>query len=205
MNEISLSEFIKLNNAECIEGFSRQIPRQVKILEEYATNAKEILEIGFNAGHSADTFLQANPHVNVTSFDLGTHNVTPIGKTYIDTKYPDRHTLILGDSTVTIPNFIKNTKETNKKYDIIFIDGGHDYEVAFADLLNCRELSHADSIVLMDDTIYTDNLVQVYTIGPTKAWVQGLKENIIIELGREEWEVGRGMSWGRYCGVPRST
>jgi len=195
MQDINLSQFIQIHNGRIIEGFSQQIPRQIELLNNFAINAKEILEIGFNAGHSSELFLKANSNVNVTSFDLDCYIITSVGKTYIDIKYPDRHTLILGDSTLSIPKFIK---QTNKKYDIIFIDGGHDYNVAYADLLNCRELSNENTIVLMDDTIYTDNLVQSWTLGPTKAWIEGIEKNIIVELGREDWMLGRGMSWGKY-------
>ena len=75
------------------------------------------MEIGFNAGHSAELFLKYTS-AHVTSFDLGDHPYVTHAKEYIDAYYPGRHSLILGDSTVTVPKCIG-------KYDIIFIDGGH--------------------------------------------------------------------------------
>jgi len=37
--------------------------------------------------------------------------------------------------------------------DLVFIDGGHDYEIAKKDLENCRPLSDHDTIVIMDDVV----------------------------------------------------
>jgi predicted O-methyltransferase YrrM len=201
MDNITLTEYIRMNNANIIEGYSQQITRQVDLLKDCSSNAKEILEIGFNAGHSAEVFLKVNSNVRVTSFDIGYGEQLDCGKNYIDIKYPDRHTLIIGDSTKTIPEYIKNNP--NKKFDILFIDGGHSYEVAMADLKNCASLSHKDSIVLMDDTIYTNSLIMDWTEGPTKAWLEGLETDLIKEIGREDWLLGRGMSWGRYSHVPK--
>jgi predicted O-methyltransferase YrrM len=111
------------------------------------------MEIGFNAGHSAEIFLQNNKDLILTSFDLGIHNYVNTAKEYIDITYPNRHTLILGDSTKTIPIYLENNKDT--KFDIIFIDGGHEYEIAKADMENCFHLAHKDTIIVLDDTIFT--------------------------------------------------
>jgi predicted O-methyltransferase YrrM len=159
-------------------------------------NITSVLEIGFNGGHSADIFLKENPNVIVTSFDINQHNYVKTGKEYIDMIFPNRHTLILGDSLKTIPKYYENNSD--KKFDIIFIDGGHDYKTAIGDLNNCKLLSHKNTIVIMDDTIYRKDWIQNWTIGPTKAWLDGIQQNIITEISREEYSKGRGVSWGNY-------
>ncbi|MDB5186475.1 MAG: hypothetical protein JWL85_998, partial [Candidatus Saccharibacteria bacterium] len=105
---------------------------------------KMIGEIGFNAGISSYTFLEANPDAAVYSFDLGEYAYVAPAKEYIDRIFPGRHTLILGNSVNTVPEF----RKTNPRlmFDLIFIDGGHDYEIVMADLLNMREFATKETL-----------------------------------------------------------
>ena len=96
------------------EGYSQQVTKQVEDLVYLINNPniKNVMEIGFNAGHSAEVFLQNNKELTLTSFDLGSHNYVNAAKEYIDANYPNRHSLILGDSRKTVPMYLEN----NKKY-----------------------------------------------------------------------------------------
>ena len=132
----------------------------------------------------------------LTSFDLGCHDYVSVAKEYIDANYPNRHTLILGDSRKTIPEYIENNKDA--KFDFIFIDGGHEYEVAKADIENCFHFAHQDTVVALDDTVYTPGWEGGHSVGPTRAWVEKLEEKTIIEINRNNYRVERGMSWGKY-------
>jgi predicted O-methyltransferase YrrM len=179
------------------EGYSQQVPQQVDDLIKLTNNPNiNVMEIGFNAGHSAEVFLQNNKDLTLTSFDLGEHNYVRTAKEYIDYTYPNRHKLILGDSRITVPNYIANNKNT--KFDIIFIDGGHNYEIAKSDMENCFHLAHKDTIVAVDDTIFTPGWQAKWNIGPTRTWSEHLQENKIIELRRIDYSPGRGMCWGKY-------
>jgi predicted O-methyltransferase YrrM len=180
------------------EGYSGQIPEQTVDLTKLtqSPSIKTILEIGFNAGHSSDTFLFANPTATVVSFDLGAHTYVKKAKEYIDRMYPGRHTLILGDSTVTIPEYITNNP--GKPFDAIFVDGGHEYPIAYADLSNCFALAHNDTIVIVDDTVYTDTWQAGHTIGPTAAWENHIRMGRIVEIDGKDYLPYRGMSWGTY-------
>ena len=194
---MSITSFLNNRGFQSFEGYSQQIPQQVEDLI-FLTNTPNInvMEIGFNAGHSAEIFLKNNKELNLTSFDIGSHKYVNTAKKYIDVTYPNRHNLIIGDSRITIPIYLQNNKDT--KFDIIFIDGGHNYKVAKADLENCFHLAHEDTIVILDDTMFTKDWKRHYTIGPTRAWTEHLQQNKIIELNRKDYCNGRGMTWGKY-------
>jgi predicted O-methyltransferase YrrM len=193
---MSLTQFLHTQGFFSFEGYSQQIYDQVNDLIDLTKGSAHIMEIGFNAGHSSEIFLRSNPQATVTSFDLGTHPYTAFAKQYIDKKYPCRHTLILGDSTVTVPTYYQ--EHPDNVFDVIFIDGGHEYSIAKADLENGRKLANKDTIVMMDDTIYKTEWEQEFTIGPTKAWIEQLESGLMTEINHVEYMPGRGMSWGKY-------
>ncbi len=111
--------------------------------------AKNILEIGFNAGHSSLLYLLSNPSSKITAFDLCEHKYTKLCFEYLNKLFPGRLRLFAGDSTKTIPEFINNNI-TNEKFDLIHIDGCHETEIANKDFYNCFEL--ASDIIIWDDT-----------------------------------------------------
>ena len=192
-----ITEFLNKRGFNTFEGYSQQISEQVTDLIKLTSKPNiNVMEIGFNAGHSAEIFLHNNTNLTLTSFDLGIHDYVAHAKEYIDNTYPNRHTLITGDSRKTIPIYIQDNKDT--KFDIIFIDGGHQYEVAKSDMENCFYLSHENTIVILDDTMFTQGWERDYTIGPTQVWTEYLDQNKIVELNRSDYYSGHGMSWGKY-------
>lgn len=165
-----------------------------ELMQRYVPQTKRIMEIGFNAGHSAENFLQWNDTVQVVSFDIGLYKCVHHAKKYIDAKYPGRHTLVIGDSTQTVPEY-----SSEEPFDVILVDGGHSYPVARADLENCKRLARADTLVFMDDTIRSNpRWVRDFNKGPTKAWLEMIDNKVIEDLGFKDYEKSRGMSWGRY-------
>jgi len=192
---MTLTQFLNDRGYKKFEGHCQETPKQVEDLIKLSNGHIDIMEIGFNAGHSAEVFLNNNS-IRLTSFDLGYHMYVQMGKEYIDMTYPNRHSLIIGNSNKTIPEYIDNNPK--KFFDVIFIDGCHNYEIVNTDLKNCRKLAHKDTIVILDDTVYTDGWTRNYTIGPTKAWTEHLEKGIITELNRIEYKSGVGMSWGKY-------
>lgn len=182
------------------EGHSQQDSGETEFLSKIIQNDMlvNVIEIGFNAGHSADTFLRNNSKIHLTSFDLGEHHYVKLGKSYIDEKYPNRHTLILGDSCVTIPEFIKANKASDKmiKYDLIFIDGGHYHHIPESDLKNCRQLAHKDTIVIMDDTKTTD--IKGWNVTVNYAWNKYKTCNYVAERESFDFSPTHGLSYGKY-------
>jgi hypothetical protein len=115
-------------------------------LFELATTAANILEIGFNAGHSCFLQLIANPISQIQIFDDNRHSYTKKCFQYLDVMFPGRLNMILGDSTKMLPNFL-----TYRRYDLIHIDGGHDEKIFSLDLENCKQLATKNSLILIDD------------------------------------------------------
>lgn len=194
----TLTDYLNLKGFHQFEGHSQQVSEQVKDLIELTNKPYvNVMEIGFNAGHSAEIFLKNNSSLSLTSFDLGSHDYLSTAKDYIDAIYPNRHTLILGDSKESVPKYLNENND--KKFDVIFIDGGHDYHTAISDLINCKHFAHKDTIVIMDDTKDENhNNDNEYTWGPIRAWKQYIKYDMLTELGYKDYGIGRGMSWGKY-------
>lgn len=193
----SLDTFLKEKGFNNFENGSGQLPQQqIDLIKLVNTGSvKTIMEIGFNAGHSAEALLSAKPDTTLVSFDIATHAYIDAAKEFIDMKFPGRHTLIKGDSLHAIPKFISEYPAT--KFDLIFIDGCHDFRYAMADLVNCRSLAHKDTIIVLDDTSYRLQIGQ-WNEGPTLAWTLMTINNVITTISSAEYAPGRGMSWGKY-------
>lgn len=194
---MSLTTFLMNRGFVEFEGNCNNVPQQMEhLIQLTSTPNINMMEIGFNAGHSADLFLKNNLKLSLTSFDLGIHDYISTSKSYIDFFYPERHKLILGDSRETVPRFISENKDV--KFDVIFIDGGHEYDIATKDIQNCFHLAHKDTLVILDDTMFTSSGERDWTIGPTRAWIEHIQKNMIVELGHADYTIGRGMAWGKY-------
>jgi hypothetical protein len=146
--------------------FSTRLLQQNRDIERVA-------ETGFNTGVSSRAFLSARPDVTVVSFDIGQHLSVRRAKAAIDRNCPGRHELVLGDSTETLPAYARTHPAT--RFDLVFIDGGHDYEVARADLRNFQGMCHEQTIVIMDDVTPWWRWGE----GPTRAWHEALEIGLI--------------------------
>lgn len=125
----NVSEYLKNNGVDSWMGNSAESIEQTNDLIEVSKLVKktniDAMEIGFSAGHSAETLLKNNPNLNLVSFDIGSSYYVQTAKEYIDKEYPGRFTLIIGDSVQTVPKYKNDNK--GKTFDIIFIDGNHEY------------------------------------------------------------------------------
>jgi predicted O-methyltransferase YrrM len=166
------------------------------------SSARLVGEIGFNAGYSSLAFLSAGADVQVVSFDIGCHEVVGPAKEFVDAQYPGRHELIIGDSAQSVPEYRIQQPETS--FDIVFIDGGHEYEQARDDISNMKALSHPGTSVVIDDLTPWF----WWGEGPTRAWTEAISQGIIVPVeilkdGRlvRDIEPPGERSWarGRYC------
>ena len=111
-------------------------------------NATNIMEIGFNAGHSSLLYLLANPNSKLTIFDICEHKYTLPCFKYLQSVFPNRLEIFPGDSTKTVPEFSINNPNT--KFDLIHIDGAHFGSIPNKDFYN--SLTLASDIIIWDDT-----------------------------------------------------
>ena len=206
-----------------VEGGSYQISAQVDRLRDLVVQRAptSIMEIGFNAGHSALLFLASTPvTTKVVSFDLGEYAYVFAAKRYIDSVFPGRHTLVTGDSTMTIPKYEEQVAHRMKYletappllFDFIFIDGGHQGDIPGKDILNSMRLARDEKTIVAIDDISRDPTRQAhYTVQPTKAWNQLVSAGNIREFGYDDYFSSlssssscpsdcsaRGMAWGAY-------
>ena len=115
---------------------------------------KTICETGFNAGHSAAVFLNANPQARVVSFDLGQFDYTLRNLRLMKDLFPERFDYVLGDSYFSIIDAI--SADPTLRCDLIAIDGTHDREGVFADLTNFKKIANCRNFILADDTGFAE-------------------------------------------------
>jgi len=119
-----------------------------KIMQKY--KPKIIIEIGFNTGISAANFLRFNPEITVISFDIMMRFYTNYAKWYLDKEFPGRHILIAGDSTITVPTFVKMFP--NYKADLLYLDGSHFGYAPYWDAHNLYKFAKEETILIIDNT-----------------------------------------------------
>jgi len=135
---------------------------------------KSILEIGFNGGHSACCFLNASPSAKMYTFDICRWGIEEKALSVLKEHFDIN--LIKGDSIYKVPEFLE---KNNLLFDLIFIDGCHDYDIALLDIKNTMNFLSNDGILIVDDlhmggvysavtdsgidNIYNSNVVEIKT------------------------------------------
>lgn len=190
-------DLIGQQNGGVTEGHSNQVAKEMQTMNQIAADPriKTICETGFNGGHGTLRWLlHSNPQAHVYSFDIGVHGYSRPAAKFLEDTFPGRHTATWGDSTQTIPVFRLQHPEV--KCNLIFVDGGHDYPVAVADLQNFMPMADPEYNIVMIDDVYCG---MVYCQGPNVAWVQMVQTGQIIQTAIDSEPGGaRGFALGTY-------
>lgn len=111
-------------------------------------HVSDVLEIGFNAGHSTSLWLFSDPDIRVRAIDICNWVYTRKCAEFIKERFPNRFDFFAGDSTVVFP-------EQNEHFvncDLVHVDGCHLTEVCRTDIMNSFQLPHnTNRKVLLDD------------------------------------------------------
>ena len=154
---------------------------------------KIVLEIGFNTGVSAASFLSSRDDVYVISVDIGVHKYVHDCKKLINQQFPGRHTLLIGDSKKIIPELIELGQIVPY---LIFIDGDHGAPTPLIDARNCLALANNDTFLIMDDT----NLINGWA-GVLQAMCELIK-NKEIDFTRVRCEQFGKSAWALFFKPP---
>jgi hypothetical protein len=111
---------------------------------------RSLLEIGFNAGHSALLALDANPELTYVGIDIASNPYTVACGEILRFAYGPRFQLHVGDSRIVAPRLI--IQSGAYQFDVVHVDGGHDPLTAQLDLSSALLACKPEGIVLMDDT-----------------------------------------------------
>jgi predicted O-methyltransferase YrrM len=158
-----------------------------------------IAEIGFNIGFSSIAFLESSPEATVLSFELDRRAAVEFAKAFVDERYPGRHELIIGDSRKTVPAY---ADAGGGNFDLVFVDGGHEYEIAAADIENAHRLGKPGGLIVVDDLIpwfpwgagpaqAWQEAIDNGLIEPVESLVDGRVVDVIQEPGDRAWAAGR--------------
>ena len=118
---------------------------------EFAFEVDCIVEIGFNAGHSAMLGLTANDDVVYRSIDFG-QQYTEACYHVLKNRFGDRISLTIGDSADVLPIIKEIYPEIDTLKTGWFIDGDHSYEYFKKDMTNVLNLAKQGDLIFLDDT-----------------------------------------------------
>ncbi len=114
----------------------------------FAMAGDRLLEVGFNAGHSALLALTANPRLVYSGIDIGVHRYTRPCFDYLRSVFGARIDLRIGSSEDVLPLY---ATQRPRRWQRLHIDGGHKIEIAYRDLvLACRVVGQG-GLILLDD------------------------------------------------------
>jgi predicted O-methyltransferase YrrM len=135
-----------------LRRFDQLLMKQINLFWAGQQVKNNIIEIGFNAGHSSLLFLLAaeGRHVDMTVFDLGAHAYVRPCLEYLRSQFSNANIkYIEGDSMKTLPEF----KKTNPgSYNVVHVDGGHDRDVVLSDIAVTADLVAPGGLFIIDDT-----------------------------------------------------
>src|SRR4029079_16035965 len=98
---------------------------------------RTLLEVGFNAGHSALLALSANPEINYFGVDIGSNPYSEPCARYLSEFFPDRFHVLFADSREALPYLATDRR---LRFDAVHVDGGASPDLFRTDMSNAIRL-----------------------------------------------------------------
>ena len=135
---------------------------KLRSLQVEARRHTQVLEVGFNAGHSLATMLHGNRSrvQRVLAFDLNEHRYVMPCLARLRSWHEQRGVrigFVAGNSTVTLPQVAQDHPELRSAFTLLHIDGGHAFAVALADIQNARSFAAPGATLIIDDCFAARN------------------------------------------------
>jgi predicted O-methyltransferase YrrM len=137
-------------NHNTVDRNEQLLSKRINLLE-IARHGNKILELGFNAGHSALLLLLGcKPEAEITFLDIGGHPYVRPCFEYLNKVSPVKKELILANSLQHLPKIVLKDGQRDI-YDIIHMDGGHSQECVVNDLILLFLLLKKGGYMVVDD------------------------------------------------------
>jgi predicted O-methyltransferase YrrM len=131
--------------------FSKLYQRTIAYYE-----AKNVIELGTSLGINT-LYLAKDPSAKITSFE-GSPELAAIAQTNFKDLKAGNITLKEGNIDKTLPAFLDNTG----RIDLAFLDANHRYEPTLRYFSWLMPKLHTQSIVILDDIHYTDEMERAW-------------------------------------------
>lgn len=188
---VTFREFLEKQRERYDITEGSMVPAEVRYMRHLLRSRPDItrvVEIGFNGGLSSAAILSSRPDITVVSFDLGKWDYVPKAKALIDECFPGRHTLVLGDSTKTVP---EHAAQHVGAFDLAFVDGGHTAPVPELDIRNILPYIRRGGLLLMDDycpAYGSEGVIQAYDAAVERGWLRTVDGPMLS--GDRGWVLG---------------
>ena len=156
-SELKIYENLRFSdNKEKLRSTSQSICQSVNIKQEL--NNSMSLATRWGRLNTLGNLIDARSYLEVGVYAGATFNQVGIeNKIAVDPKFAFDFNEYQSDNVLFFEMesdefFAKHTK-SNLKFDIIYLDGLHEFEQTFRDLLNCLSFVHDQSLILIDDTL----------------------------------------------------
>jgi len=140
--------------SEMIKAYVKPSMKNINVLEigcAYGTSAMFIMNI-LNQYNKKIQYKVVDPNQDTQWNSVGLYNIARVKKDHIDVEW------LKGNSDTAMEHLTKS----RTKYDIIFIDGGHAYDIVMSDSKYADKLLKKNGIVMHDDVLHSDVHIAIH-------------------------------------------